>query len=64
MGQSEAEKRIVDGRAWHDFCDALKAAGDSVLRPSTPGSHPTELDICNRYEDCTSLVTTLTVSPG
>src|SRR5262245_28417022 len=34
----EAEQRIVDGRAWADFCRALERAGDAVLRRSTPAN--------------------------
>jgi len=35
---SEAEQRIIDGRAWGDFCDALRRTGDVVLRPTTPAT--------------------------
>ncbi|MEE3330743.1 MAG: DUF1214 domain-containing protein [Myxococcota bacterium] len=34
---SEAEERILNGRAWNDFCDQLKGLGDLITRPETPG---------------------------
>ena len=29
-------ERTMNGVLWHDFCDALKSAGDTILRPEVP----------------------------
>lgn len=36
MPESEAERRIVTGQSWEEFCDTLKAAGASLQFPGTP----------------------------
>lgn len=35
---AEAEARLVDGRCWEAFCEALKQAGQQVLRDGTPAT--------------------------
>ncbi len=36
MSQSEAEKKVMDGSAWDEFCDALKHAGKIIQSPKAP----------------------------
>ena len=36
MSMSDAEKRVVDGTTWDEFCDALKDAGKIIRSQQAP----------------------------
>ncbi len=44
MSDNHLDQRILSGAAWAEFCDELKAVGNIILRPETPG------DLFNRAE--------------
>ena len=35
-GQQDAFEAVASGRAWDEFCDALKRSGQQILRAETP----------------------------
>lgn len=52
MEMSDATERVVSGEAWAEFCDALKAAGEDILRPGVTDP----LDIAEGYRMLTRLL--------
>jgi len=34
--ESEAERRVISGKVWEDFCESLKGAGASLVAPGCP----------------------------
>ncbi len=52
MSEDEAIERVLSGRTWEQFCDALKAAGATILRPEAPA---TELDRAEGWRYLTRL---------
>ena len=52
MAENDVVNRVVSGATWAQFCDALKAAGQEVLRPETPA---TELDRAEGWRYLTRL---------
>jgi hypothetical protein len=36
MSEDSTVERVSSGRTWAEFCDALKSAGEVILRPSSP----------------------------
>ena len=52
MAENDVVSRVISGATWAQFCDALKAAGQEVLRPETPA---TELDRAEGWRYLTRL---------
>jgi hypothetical protein len=50
---SNSPQRVLDGLTWSDFCDALKQAGQIILRAETPA---TELDRAEGWRYLTRLL--------
>jgi hypothetical protein len=53
MADQDHVSRVVSGKAWEDFCDALKDAGKQILRPEAPS---TELDRAEGWRYLTRLL--------
>lgn len=53
MSDQDAVARVLSGKTWDDFCDALKEAGKQILRPEAPA---TELDRAEGYRYLTRLL--------
>jgi hypothetical protein len=53
MAESDHVARVISGKAWEDFCDALKDAGKIILRPEAPA---TELDRAEGWRYLTRLL--------
>jgi hypothetical protein len=51
-GMTDIDAKVTSGVAWAEFCDALKAAGDEVLRPGMDDP----LDIAEGYRMLTRLL--------
>jgi hypothetical protein len=49
---SDAASRVISGKSWEEFCDCLKAAGQTILRPETPA---TEIDRAEGFRYLTRL---------
>ena len=52
MANDEPVARVTSGRVWEEFCEALKAAGQVILRPEAPD---TELDRAEGWRYLTRL---------
>jgi hypothetical protein len=53
MADTDPVSRVISGKAWEDFCDALKEAGQQILRPEAPS---TELDRAEGWRYLTRLL--------
>ncbi len=51
--RDSAQDKVISGKAWDEFCDALKRAGQQVLRPEAPTS---ELDRAEGWRYLTRLL--------
>ena len=52
MAKDDTLARVTSGRVWEEFCEALKAAGQVILRPEAPD---TELDRAEGWRYLTRL---------